>query len=160
MFLITASYCCDPNIFFLITPQTENQSAVRASAVLLVTSSVQVMNGEKAAWDLSPPPEITPCTDTALGCCYPPECADSFLHSYSHVHVWASQTLLSWPVGRMFLCNNPGVKLRSRASTCLILLEGRWCRQQPPAGFKNKVGVKCRRSGSAPAVYLRMAEAL
>lgn len=36
-----------------------------------------------------------------------------------------------------------------------VLLQGRRCRQQPPAGFKNKAGVKCRRSGRAPAVYLR-----
>lgn len=168
MVLITVSYCCDPNIYFFyffITPQKFGQPykhSGRATVLLLTSGANDAKRREGSLRSLTPPAEITPCTDTALGCCCPLERADCFLHSYSHVHVWASQTLLSWPVGRMFLRHSLGVNMRSRGATCLILLEGvcGGCRQQPPAGFKNKTGVKCRRSGPAPAVYLRIAEAL
>lgn len=149
MFLITVSYCCDPNIFVFLSHHRKSVSC----------TSIRLHNWRQP--ELSPHHQRSHLVLTQhWACCYPPECADSFLHSCSHVHVWASQTLLCWPAGRKFLCNSPDANRRSRASTCLILLEGGWCRQQPPAGFKNKAGVKCRSSGPAPAVYLRMAEAV
>lgn len=46
---------------------------------VLLTPSVMVLqlNTGRREYEIFLPPEITPCTDTLLGCCYPLEHADT-----------------------------------------------------------------------------------
>lgn len=82
-----------------------------------------------------------------------------FLHSYSHVHAWASRTLhtdacfsTSWPVGRLLLFTGHCVNMRSRRSAPRVqcIPVGRLCRPQPPAGLKIKPVWKA----TGPALHL------